>query len=236
MTPDIYREQYKFEWEHRAYLMSSMNLSIAIIAIIGGGLITVARIYTFSESNQSYVVGVLLALSLCSLGFAAFSVFRAMRGYRYQRVPLPSNLEKWKTELTEWHIQYGSISDVEVDLHDGYIAKMCEAVEANAANNTNKSAQLYRANQATGLAAILLIIPAILFVVQDHSLETSPQQVEIVSGKIQVIGDIPVSTENEPQKQPEPQPAAPPPKPPPPQNEFIKEDQVKPETRTDESD
>ena len=233
MTPDIYREQYKFEWEHRAYLMSSMNLSIAIIAIIGGGLITVARVYSFSDSIESYIVGGLLSVSLSSLGFAAWSVFRAMRGYQYQRVPLPSNLEEWKASLADWHTQYGSISEIDADFRDGYIKKMCEAVEANAANNTNKSAQLYRANQATGLAALLLIAPAIMFVVQDHFAETSPHLVEIVDGRIQVVGDSVMPPEDENQEQPSPQPVAPPPKPEPPQNEFIKEDQVKPETRTD---
>ena len=107
-------------------------------------------------------------------------------GYRYQRVPLPSNIEKWKESLTDWHIKYGSISDIDADLHDGYIKKMCEAIEANAANNTNKSAQLYRANQATGFAALLLIVPAVLFVVQDRLAETVPHQIEIVDGKIQL--------------------------------------------------
>lgn len=236
MTPDIYREQYQFEWEHRNYLMSSTNLSIAVIAIIGGGLVTVGRVYDFSGSTGSYVVGGLLSLSLTSLVFATFFVFRAMRGYLYQRVPLPSNLERWRTELTEWHSEFGLTSDVEAEFFDGYITKMCEAIEANAANNMNKSAQLHRANQATGLAAILLIIPAILFVVQDHTLESGPQKVEIISGSIRVLGESAMPTENEPKEKPESQPAAPPPKPPPPQNEFIKEDQVKPETRKQESE
>lgn len=244
MKPDIYSEQYNFEWEHRSYLISSMNHSTVIITIIGGGLVTISRLYDFSGSFLSYAVATLLVSSFVALGFAVISVFRAMGGYEYARVPRPNKLIAWRNELENWHSKYGNVDDqLDEDFDTAYLACIGDAVEVNATNNRSKSAHIHRANIATAAATALLFIPAVMFVVQDKKSDINVELVTLPTNNNGVNGDHKMSESNDEPNAPEAPseapsetpPEAPPPKPAPPTNEFFKENKVPP-TRTDKSD
>lgn len=232
MAHDLYSDQYKFEWEHRAYLQSAINIAIVIATIVGCGLVSVARVYKFSSSTESLIVSILLAGSLLSLGVAAYSIFRAMHGFEYARIPTPSKLEGWRQELTDWHAKYGSLIDIEKDIDQGYLTRLCEAVENNWLNNKRRSAHIFRATRFTGLAALFIVVPAILSVYQDVVSEPVTHNVRILSGELGSTGEQ-IVPENEPEPE-TPEPQAPPPKPEPPPNDFFKEDRVPPAPKADE--
>lgn len=238
MKLEVYIDQYKFEWEQRSYLMSFTNLSIMLVTIIAGALVTVSRLYSFTGSNASYFIGGLLVLSLIVLAFAAISIFRSMIGYQYERIPRPNSLSKWRNELEAWHTKYGDIDKVDDEFNDVFLKFLGDAVETNATNNKTKSAHVYRANLSAGIAAAFLFVPAASFVFQGDGTDENVQLVEIVGGNIKIVGDSAMSQdENETTvAEPEPEPSPPPPKPEPPSNELIKEHTVIPNTRTDESD
>jgi hypothetical protein len=166
-----------------------MNLSIVLATVVAGALIAIARLYHFSSSASSYIAAALLTLSFAALGFTAYSILRALCGYEYARVPMPSALRQWRNDLVNWHTSHGAIDQVDTDFEEGFLTKLGEAVENNAANNKRRSARIYQANMATGIAAALLVPPSVLFVVQDNLSEPQPHAVEIVGGKIQIIGD-----------------------------------------------
>jgi hypothetical protein len=102
---------------------------------------------------------------------------------------MPSALRQWSKEIADWHKRFGTISQVDNDVEEGFLKRLGEAIEVKWANNKLRSIGIYRANIATAVAATLLIAPGGLFVIQDKTTEPRPHPVEIIGGKLRILGD-----------------------------------------------
>ena len=152
MNRDIYKEHYQFEWDHRTHLTSSLNIPIAVATVIGSALAVMVRGFSYQADLTTNLFIVLIVLSATSIVVAIFFLFRALHGYEYQRIPIPSVLKNYYDELVQWHESNGSNNLTAEKEFDEYLnQKYAEAVENNSINNKRKSGYLYRTNLTLAL-------------------------------------------------------------------------------------
>jgi len=69
MDPKIYKEHYEFEWNHRAYLTSALNIPIAVATVLGSAEIVLLQ--TIPISQRYYDLYIFISLVI----FYRFSNF-----------------------------------------------------------------------------------------------------------------------------------------------------------------
>lgn len=226
MDPNIYKEHYEFEWSHRSHLTSALNIPIAVSTVLGGAEVVLLQKFPYAKDIPTSLFLFFSVCSVISLITAIVYLFKAVHGYRYQRVPTPFKIKKHYDDLISWWGRNGGTEENAKDDLKSYInQRMGEAIEINATNNKNKSAYIHKSNGALIFSLIFLAICSIPFLVKMVNEPQKTVKVEIVNFATQNIQEA-IMQDDDKIQQPinvvpdnDPKPVGPP-------NEEIKEDKI----------
>jgi hypothetical protein len=230
MKYEIYKEHYKFEWDHRSHISTAMNVPIAVATVLGGAVTVMAQKYPYTFSTTSYMFVIAVAIAVMCIFLSIFFLFKAIHGYNYKRIPTPLKLKSYYDELLDWHEKYGNGKESAEHKFDEYFyLRIGEATEVNAHNNKNKSAYLYRCNTSLAFAVVFIALSSIPFLIDTINGKEKTYSVRILSPTLNQKKEIAMSdnepTTNEAPPEPPPEPVMPP-------NENIKESVVEPVIET----
>ncbi|MCP4746836.1 MAG: hypothetical protein GY874_11965 [Desulfobacteraceae bacterium] len=231
MDSKIYKDQYEFEWNHRSHLTSALNIPIAVATLLGGALVTLFQKFPFAKDIPTYLFSAFALFSTISLVTAVIFIFRAVRGYKYQRIPTPTNIKKHYNDLKDWWSRNnGSEKDAQKDLNDYINERLSEAVERNSVNNKNKSAYIYKTNSALISSLVFIALCTMPYLVRTINNISNTVKVEIINPEFTLLQKeekIMNDNDNNPSNEKpndDPKPTGPP-------NQEIKEDKVITTTR-----
>lgn len=226
MKPELFHEHYKFEWEHRSYLSSSMNVPIAVATILGSAITVMVQKYPYEMSLASGLFVFFIILVVIGVLIGAYFLSRAFIGYKYQRVPTPLKLSEHYEKLLVWSEkkQDGKlIADAAFEKH--FLERLGQATEINADNNKAKSGYLYRCNVSLALALVFLALAAVPYIITMTVKQDEIYSVRIISELSTSSEDIVMGGEDDNENDQRPEEPSEPVMPP---NEDIREHEVKP--------
>jgi hypothetical protein len=234
MDPKIYKDHYEFEWNHRSYLTSALNIPIAVATVLGSAEVVLLQKFPFYQDITTYIFVFLWVCSICFLISALIFLFKAIHGYTYQRIPTPSMLKSHYEELKAWWERNGGTEkDAEKDHDDFFYKRMEEAIEKNATNNKNKSAYIAKSNRSLILALIFLAVSSVPYSIKTINKPQKIIKVELVNISTNKQQEIQMPDEDDNQKpvnvapESDPKPEGPP-------NQEIREDKTTPQANTEE--
>ena len=236
MKPEIYKDHYQFEWDHKSHLTSALNIPIGVATVIGGAIALMVKKYPYHQDFNTIGFVALISFSALLIVIAAYYLFKALHGYQYQRIPTPKTLKTYYDDLLQWHESYGNGKQAaEEEFNEYFHQRMAEAVDVNAHNNKSKSGYLYRTNVLLAISLLFVAFSSVPFLVKTIAARDQVHSIRIVempelSKEKIAMPDDDQNDQNEQTTTTDQTPEAPPAKPTPPPNENIKEHVVPPTT------
>ena len=224
MDSKLYKDQYEFEWNHRSQLTSMLNIPIVVTTVMGGALVALFQKFQFAKDLPTYFFIIFASVSLVGLATAIVFLFKAVLGYRYQRIPTPMKIKAHYDDLLEWWKRNnGSEENAKIDLNDFMNVRLAEAVEKNSENNKNKSANIYKSNVALIIAFVFIALCSIPYLIKTTNNSSNTIKVEIVNTGLTLIQKEEKGMPENEQQQPTNEQTDDDPKPVGPPNEEIRE-------------
>jgi hypothetical protein len=166
MNSDLYREMYKFEWEQRTHLLSSINIPIAATVTLSTVLATMA--FTFPYSKSSYKVEFMWTaiLSLACLVTAIVFIFLSVLASEYTKIPPAGALRDHYKKLLQWHRNHGRTGkDARKDFAEAFDDALAVATDENSTTNRFRGGCVYLATVFLCCALIPLAVAGAFHVV-----------------------------------------------------------------------
>jgi hypothetical protein len=181
MDLDLYKEFYDREWERHEHLLSAVNTPISILTLLAGGLVLMGKGFESDEAILQWSFWIAMAISAGLVSLCVYLVVRSVHGYRYHRIPLPTELALHYETLKEHYNQQRKpgLTDpaFEKYITDRYIA----AADRNAVNNIKRDGYLYLANRVLVLAICSTASTGIPAAIAVKRVRPRPQEVWITN-------------------------------------------------------
>lgn len=233
MKPEIYKEFYKFEWDHRSHLTSALNIPIAGATVVGGGIAVMVKGFPYKESLITNIFGGLSGIAAVFLVIVLFYIFKSFHGYKYNRIATPLKFKAYHDKLLIWHNEYGNGKEsADIKFEEYFNQRIAEAAEVNSYNNLKRSAYLYRANASLAFSLFFIFLAAVPYLVAKIDTPKEIYQMQIVNPVTTIIKEQKMPENEEVQNQQ----SEIPPEPTPPRNEEVREYSVDKESNTIELD
>nr|VFJ93812.1 MAG: hypothetical protein BECKLFY1418B_GA0070995_10508 [Candidatus Kentron sp. LFY] len=180
MNRKIYQDQYDFELNQRNHLTSSVNVPIMVVIVVGGVVSSMVLNVPYALNASSIVFS--LASIICAI-FLLISIcllFGSSIGYKYMKLPPPSELDRYYEELLQWHKNNGTETDARNDFDDYLYERLGESVEVNSNNNINRGNFLHMATIMIAVATLFLAISGAIYVYAKLQNGQTPYKVQII--------------------------------------------------------
>lgn len=211
---DLYRHLYDEEWVRRDSLQTAVATPIGLLTVVGGALSYLALEFGSGDTAIALVFWTAFSLAMILFSMSTFHVFRSFIGHTYQRIPLPSQIQAYHSELTEYYqaIDQSEKTDAAFCsfLQDAFV----EATDKNSVNNIERSESLYEANLLAVIALLLTGVAAVPYLVAQRTQEPFAQEVQMTDDAASPASRATSSTDDAvrpAEATPETAPAIPPP-------------------------
>jgi hypothetical protein len=189
MYLDIFRKQYDFELEQRHGLTSATNIPVVAITVAASAISVILLDYKYSRDLLSYFFGGFASLSLLTVAFSFYSLFRSFWNYEYHKLPNAKALRQHSEGLHEWHLNNGSslqdaVTHTNADFTDYLTNKIAEAADWNSQNNVVRGNYLHRATVAIALGVTLFFPAALMYAYNKAVSEDKIHQVRITESVV----------------------------------------------------
>lgn len=165
MNSELYKDLYKFEWEQRTHLTSSVNIPIVAITALGTVTVTMATGYPYIKSTATYFFSVFLLVSAIALTLALFLVAASLLVAKYQRIPSPMKLRQHFNALCAWHLRNGSSREAaEEEFVDAFNVHLAAAAEENGNRNRLRGNYVFLASVSLSIALLSMAVAGALYV------------------------------------------------------------------------
>ncbi|MCH8296048.1 hypothetical protein IH992_33635, partial [Candidatus Poribacteria bacterium] len=160
---DSLREKYKFEFEHKQQLTTSLTFPVGVLVVLGGLLGTIAKQFSYESVYLTYVLFFLLGFAVIAFLMAIYFIVRSYHGYAYSYVPTPSEMREHYDALVRYYQEVEGDDQIpevitkrtEEDFDDFLRRKYVHAIEVNIWENELKMRYLYYARSS--LIAVLVL-------------------------------------------------------------------------------
>jgi hypothetical protein len=215
MRHAFYQQFYESEFQRRDHLQSAVGTPLSILVLVGTGLVLLAQKFRTDDRLLQIVFWSSYVMAVAAFVVTVYMLIRSFHGYDYRRIPYPSQILAYHQELKDHFAAVGKpgLAEEEFDLY--LRGQYIEAGDRNAVNNGNRGAYLHRSNRALVLSLCALVMCAVPHVITVRQAKPEPEQIQIVSGSMQ----MPDHEKTPPVPAP---PAVVPPKPVPPPNIDIR--------------
>jgi hypothetical protein len=187
MDIELYRKQYDFELDQKAQISASANIPISAATFIFGGLAAVTFAFDYGDERLSQIFMWVLSTSVAAIAVAVFYIFCSILGYKYQKLPLLSQLKDHRAKLLSWHEKNGSTAErAEQEFEEYFMSRLSEASDYNSRNNIIRGDYVHRATFALAVSVVLAGTASALFLYQNMTEEGGPQEVRVI-GEVTVV-------------------------------------------------
>jgi hypothetical protein len=205
----LYKGLYDAEWSRRAEIHQAAGIPIGVLTLLAGAIVFLERDYMPTHTWLDLAFA--SALILASLGFliSAFMLVRCLFGWRYRRIPWPSQVRKYHEEWNAYKQARPEVDGTPREALNGLLIECyIDAADINSVNNVNSGEYLFKANRA-------LIVALIFFALAIIPVVVAPASIKVVSGRplmeVNVVNSS--NSSDKPKTQAEPQQSQPPVKP-----------------------
>lgn len=182
MHSDLYREMYKFEWEQKTHLVTSVNIPIFGIVTISTVLATIAIGFPYSASCCATIFNTAAVLAFGLVLLALICVFLSLLFVEYKKMPSPVALRNHYKALLEWHLKNGHTEgDAQKDFSDAFDERITKAAEENGRKNRFRGNCIYLAGVFLCCALAPLAVAGSLYVSASISQSDKIHKVQIVA-------------------------------------------------------
>jgi hypothetical protein len=156
------KDRYDCELRRKEQLTAALTSPVAILSILGGGVVIMALSFSYSDQRLTNVFAPVLAADACAISVCLLFLARAYRPQRYLYLPLLKDLLKWEREYAE-HARYFQQDGARCE--GALLERMIEAADRATTNNDNRCELLYRVRVALFTVLCLSVIAAIPYVI-----------------------------------------------------------------------
>jgi hypothetical protein len=105
---EFLKEQYEKELDRKNDYTGRITLLSGILAILGGGLLAMARELAVPEHSNEWIEGIAVAASLICIGIPGWWVWSAFTNITYLGIPSSADLLAFRDGLVNYYQQVGS--------------------------------------------------------------------------------------------------------------------------------
>jgi len=186
MEREIYQKQYDFELEQRNSIASAINIPMMAITILGGALSAVILGFSYASNLITYLFCTIVGLSIISLSYSLFCVFKSFLGYSYQKLPASSLISLHYKKLVDWHRENGENQEnsdayAKNDFYEYINQRLSEAAEHNGNNNIKRGNYLHKATTGVAVSVFFMFFTSFLYVHNRLGNNNSSYNVKIIN-------------------------------------------------------
>lgn len=224
------KELYEAEWARRDQLQSAVSTPLGVLTLLGTGI---AYCYVGFQPKWPAAT-VLFVIAEITAGvffsFAAYCLVRSYVGYVYRRIPFPSEIFQFYSDLKIFHVVSGSSDTVCDSEYSDFLVKcLIDATDRNSENNAKRGEYLHLANKVSVWCMIALAAAAVPYAAEMRFRAEKIQKIEFVTHN-----EAAMANESMPTKAPQPAVppvVVPPVRPTPPSNKDLRTEIKVPKTR-----
>jgi hypothetical protein len=183
MSPDFYRALYDEEWQRRDQIQSATATPVGILTLLGGALVYLATAFRTQSVFASIAFWTTFAGALIGFVAATYMLLRSLTGYTYRRIPFPSKILEYETQLKAHLASINRPQDEKPKLHQFLIASYVEATDRNSLNNLLRSEYLYKATRALTISLVFAAFTALPYIVEARQLDSPTTSSRVNNGK-----------------------------------------------------
>lgn len=157
MEPELVREFYHQELEIKHRLDSRLAGFLTIMSIIGGLLYVAIRDFTAGINWITWIFASLVIASILWYVPGVVSFWKGTFGHDYAKVPVPSKMEKFLSDVRSHHAVYPGPREPEAVANDALAAGMMKAIDQNAERNYARGELYYTAMKRFAISGILAL-------------------------------------------------------------------------------
>ncbi len=186
MFGELFQKQYDFELEQRNSIASATNIPLVAITILASATSALLLDYQYKNTLQCYFFLAFAVITLVSILFSVFCLFRSFWNYEYQKLPTSTSLKQHYQDLHAWHIQNGNhskdaIENAATDFSSYVEAKLAEAADWNGQNNIVRGNYLHMATVAVAIGVASLIPVGLIHIYNKANSEEKTHQVRVLN-------------------------------------------------------
>ena len=156
----LYKELSDHEWFRQSHLLRMTNLCMVAATVLGTALVAVLQGFDYGASLQTPFLG-FAALSGLALACALYCICRALIGYEYSHLPLPSELEAHHSALHDWYrANSGAVGNPDSAFDEYILLRVIQAVGFNDRVNTRRGAFVQKALVFLAISLVFLAATA----------------------------------------------------------------------------
>jgi len=161
------KDRYDYELQRKEQLTTSLTLPVTALAIIGSGVVGMARSFSFKDERLSWFFVVLVVLDVVAIAICLVYLARMYHRQTYRYLPFLQALSDWelkyakaKSDYDEWRSEYKQWTDFvessggEVPAETGLpippvdpsvliLERVIDAADHNSENNNRRSGLLW---------------------------------------------------------------------------------------------
>lgn len=177
----LYKEFYDREWERHEHLQSAVNTPISIVTLLAGGLVLMGKGFESGEAVLEVVFWGTGFVAAVFIGIAIYLVIRSIDGYRYERLPFPSDLAAHYSHLVEHYRRLGNPARSDEAFYQYLVRRYALAANQNMVNNVRRGEYLQRANRFLVYALCATASAGIPAGIAVRTVPVRPQDVRIIN-------------------------------------------------------
>lgn len=180
----FFKEHYFFEANRRHQLTNALAIPIAILSVLGGALIVVAK---HLDAPIDYIEVFEIIFFLSSAALIAITIYYLIRSYfnySYGYIATPKELKKYYEQMISY---YGGDDDAirkaDSELEEYVNAQYAEHTHRNTENNDRKSFYIHKANGFLIASIITAFIGGIPYVIDSIIKPNDIHRVQLINSE-----------------------------------------------------
>ncbi len=163
---DFLKNRYDYELQRKEQLTTSLTLPVAVLSVLGGAIVAMARSFSYRETLLTSSFGPVLGAE--ALAFFACLVYLARAYHRqtYVFLPLLGKIDRSREEFLEFaSVMAGGEAEVVEAFENQMRQRMIDAADRNTQTNDERSGLLHRARLALYAVLVLTAVAGIPYVI-----------------------------------------------------------------------